>query len=40
MLAPPIQMLAVRSNWRPAVTEKSASSTTAAQGGAQSAGGA
>src|SRR5258706_15187063 len=33
-------MLAVRSNWRPAVTEKSAASTTFAHGAEQPAGGA
>src|SRR5689334_20912454 len=38
-LAPPSQMLAVRSNCRPAVTEKSAASTTFAHGAAQPAGG-
>src|ERR1051325_2969056 len=36
---PPSQMLAVRSNWRPAVTEKSAASTTFAHGAEQPAGG-
>src|ERR1043166_8476966 len=39
-LVPPSQMLAVRSNCRPAVTEKSAASTTLAHGPAQPAGGA
>src|SRR5215207_10839764 len=40
MLAPPIQKLAVRSYWRPAVTAKSAVKTTLAQGPRQAAGGA
>src|SRR5690242_6300557 len=39
-LVAPSQMLAVRSNWRPAVTEKSAASTTFAHGPAHPAGGA
>src|SRR5215475_12528223 len=38
-LVPPSQMLAVRSNCRPAVTEKSAASTTFAHGAEQPAGG-
>src|SRR5216684_1737424 len=40
MLVPPIQTLAVRSNCRPAVTEKSPSKTTFAHGPGQSLGGA
>src|SRR5215468_7321720 len=39
MLVPPSQILAVRSNWRPAWMPKSASSTTLAHGPGQAAGG-
>src|ERR1700682_2318014 len=37
MLTPPIHRVAVRSNWRPPSTEKSASSTTCRQGPGQAA---